>query len=54
MIRRKLGDVDRSLAYAADLVPAVLPTPERRTRAATDTALFSRSCREATSNSACR
>ncbi|MET7457050.1 hypothetical protein ABZT03_35235 [Streptomyces sp. NPDC005574] len=37
-IRRELGDVDRALAYAADLVPAALPAPERRTRAATDTA----------------
>ncbi|MDX3246145.1 hypothetical protein PV408_31315 [Streptomyces sp. ME18-1-4] len=37
-IHRELGDVDRALAYAAGLVPAVLPEPERRTRAATDTA----------------
>lgn len=37
-IHQKLGDVDRALAYAAGLKPAVLPTPERRARAATDTA----------------
>ncbi|WP_234350600.1 transcriptional regulator [Streptomyces sp. XY66] len=37
-IHQKLGDVDRALAYAAGLEPAVLPTPERRARAATDTA----------------
>ncbi|MEV7470162.1 transcriptional regulator [Streptomyces kronopolitis] len=37
-IHHKLGDIDRALAYAAGLDPAVLPTPERRARAATDTA----------------
>ncbi|WP_329448961.1 transcriptional regulator (plasmid) [Streptomyces sp. NBC_01426] len=37
-IHQKLGDIDRALAYAAGLEPAVLPTPERRARAATDTA----------------
>ncbi|MFD7623998.1 transcriptional regulator [Streptomyces sp. NPDC059802] len=37
-IHRELGDVDRALAYAARLDVAVLPTPERRARAATDTA----------------
>ncbi|KOU49742.1 transcriptional regulator [Streptomyces sp. WM6378] len=37
-IHRELGDVDRALAYAARLDAAVLPTPERRARAATDTA----------------
>ncbi|MFE7485179.1 transcriptional regulator [Streptomyces sp. NPDC057552] len=37
-IHRELGDVDRALAYAARLDIAVLPTPERRARAATDTA----------------
>jgi len=34
----ELVDVDRALAYAAGLVPAMLPAAERRTRAATDTA----------------
>ncbi|MEU9669838.1 hypothetical protein AB0E25_30515 [Streptomyces bobili] len=37
-IHWKLGDVDGALAYTVDLVPAALPAPERRTRAATDTA----------------
>ncbi|MER0477092.1 transcriptional regulator [Streptomyces sp. Edi2] len=37
-IHRELGDVDKALAYAVRLDPAVLPTPERRARAATDTA----------------
>jgi hypothetical protein len=37
-IHRELGDIDRALAYAAHLDPAVLPTPERRARAATDAA----------------
>ncbi|MFI8952893.1 transcriptional regulator [Streptomyces sp. NPDC053750] len=37
-IHQKLGDVDRALAYAAGLEPAALTTPERRARAATDTA----------------
>ncbi|MDX3206629.1 transcriptional regulator [Streptomyces scabiei] len=37
-IHQKLGDVDRALAYAAGLEPTALPTPERRARAATDTA----------------
>ncbi len=37
-IHQKLGEVDRALAYAAGLEPTALPTPERRARAATDTA----------------
>ncbi|MER6125371.1 transcriptional regulator [Streptomyces sp. NPDC001795] len=37
-IHRHLGDVDTALAYAAALEPAGLLTPERRARAATDTA----------------
>ncbi|MET9793539.1 hypothetical protein [Streptomyces canus] len=37
-IHRELGDVDRALAYAVGLVPAVLPAAERRTREATDIA----------------
>ncbi|WP_310728274.1 transcriptional regulator [Streptomyces sp. N2A] len=37
-MHRELGDIDRALAYAAALDPAALPTPERRARAATDTA----------------
>ncbi|MBN0045572.1 transcriptional regulator [Streptomyces actuosus] len=37
-IHQKLGDVDRALAYAAGLEPTALTTPERRARAATDTA----------------
>ncbi|WP_241720613.1 hypothetical protein [Streptomyces lydicus] len=37
-IDRELGDLDTALAYAAALEPATLPTPERRARAATDTA----------------
>ena len=37
-IHRELGDPDTALAYAARLEPARLPTPERRARAATDTA----------------
>lgn len=31
-IHRESGDVDRALAYAAGLVPAALPAPERRNR----------------------
>lgn len=37
-IHRELGQLDVALAYAAGLQPAGLPTPERRARAATDTA----------------
>ncbi|MEV4229686.1 hypothetical protein AB0J81_21815 [Streptomyces bobili] len=37
-IHWELGDVDGALAYTVDLVPAALPAPERRPRAATDTA----------------
>ncbi|MFJ2217969.1 transcriptional regulator [Streptomyces sp. NPDC101062] len=37
-IHRHLGDVDTALAYATALQPAGLLTPERRARAATDTA----------------
>ncbi|EGX56748.1 MULTISPECIES: hypothetical protein [Streptomyces] len=37
-IHRRLGDVDTALAHAARLDPQVLPTAERRARAATDTA----------------
>nr|AHE39230.1 Utative transcriptional regulator [Streptomyces sp. FR1] len=37
-IHRHLGDVDTALAHAARLDPQVLPTAERRARAATDTA----------------
>ncbi|WP_225840580.1 transcriptional regulator [Streptomyces sp. NK08204] len=37
-IHRELGDTDTALAYAAALDPAALPNPERRARAATDTA----------------
>ncbi|OEV20235.1 hypothetical protein AN221_13210 [Streptomyces nanshensis] len=37
-IHHKLGDLDRALAYAADLESTALPTPERQARAATDTA----------------
>lgn len=37
-IHRHLGDVDTALAYATALQPAGLSTPERRARAATDTA----------------
>ncbi|MFF8786683.1 hypothetical protein [Streptomyces sp. NPDC015125] len=37
-IHRRLGDVDTALAYAGRLQTEVLPTAERRARAATDTA----------------
>ncbi|MFD3422123.1 transcriptional regulator [Streptomyces decoyicus] len=37
-VHRELDEVDRALAYAAAVDPAALPTPERRARAATDTA----------------
>jgi hypothetical protein len=37
-IHRRLGDADRPLAYAADPVPTALLEPDRRARAATDTA----------------
>jgi hypothetical protein len=37
-VHRELGDPDTALVYAARLVPGRLPSPERRARAATDTA----------------